>query len=221
MYKLLIVEPDPGLGALMKKKMEEEYEVTLTSDPKDALAIALQKTPDCILLDLVSAQVAGLELCQTLGSLSHTQLIPIFIITTEGNEKPESAFQGISAAARFSKPLDYDGMKARMADVMASRHPERRTEIRVALRVVVKLEGADARGAKFVLVAITEDVSASGFRCGCTFDLPKGRVVEVYLISNEESHVGQARVVRSEGTGTALPLYGFRFVGKPAKWVID
>ena len=68
----------------------------------------------------------------------------------------------------------------------------------------------------FEEVSATENVSQSGFLCGCTALLKKDAVVEVYLVSGGTKFVGKARVVRSEGCDTPYPRYAFRFDIKKA-----
>lgn len=220
MPKLLIVEDDRAMRDLLRGHLEDEYEIIDTGDASEALALALQQKPDCVLLDLVMPKFSGFELCQTLASVSLTQLIPIFIISGEPAEKYKAFCQNLGAVEYFEKPVDFSRLKARLADVLKAKQPERRTEVRIRLRVVLRLEGTDTSGAKFEAVATTEDVSAGGFFCGCPAQLEKDSVVKVFL-SQEERYIGQARAVRFERRNTASPHYGFRFVEKPSRWILQ
>ncbi len=218
MPKLLIVEDDGAMRDLLRDHLEDAYEIIETGDASEALALALQQKPDCVLLDLVMPKFSGFELCQTLASVSLTQLIPIFIISGEPAEKYKVFCQNLGAAEYFQKPVDFSRLKARLADVLKTKQPERRAEVRI--RVVLRLEGTDTSGAKFEAVATTEDVSAGGFFCGCPAQLEKDSVVKVFL-SQEERYIGQARAVRFERRNTASPHYGFRFVEKPSRWILQ
>ena len=220
MPKLLIVEDDGAMRDLLRDHLEDAYEIIETGDASEALALALQQKPDCVLLDLVMPKFSGFELCQTLASVSLTQLIPIFIISGEPAEKYKAFCQNLGAAEYFEKPLDFSRLKARLADVLKAKQPERRAEVRIRLRVALRLEGTDTSGAKFEVVATTEDVSAGGFFCGCPAQLEKDSLVKVFL-SQEERYIGQARAVRSERRNTASPHYGFRFVQKPNRWILQ
>ena len=72
----------------------------------------------------------------------------------------------------------------------------------------------------FEEVSATENVSQSGFLCGCTASLKNDSTVEVYLVGGT-NFVGTARVVRSEGCDTPYPRYAFRFVHKEGDWILQ
>jgi hypothetical protein len=98
---------------------------------------------------------------------------------------------------------------------------DRRREVRVHLRVMLKLRGTDINQKPFEEVSATENVSISGFLCGCTALLSKDSTIEVYLISGDTKFVGKARVVRSEGSDTPYPRYAFRFEQKEGDWILQ
>jgi two-component system, cell cycle sensor histidine kinase and response regulator CckA len=76
-------------------------------------------------------------------------------------------------------------------------------------------------GKPFEELSATENVSQSGFLCGCTALLKKDSTIEVYLVSGGTKFVGKARVVRSERCDTSYPRYAFRFVEKEGDWILQ
>jgi hypothetical protein len=87
--------------------------------------------------------------------------------------------------------------------------------------VILKLRGKDKNGTPFELFTTTENVSANGFFCGCTAALEKDATLDVFLCHEGEHSVGIACVVRTESRDMPLPRYGFRFVKKPAQWILQ
>ncbi len=79
--RVLVVDDDPSARNLLKERLGDSYDVTETSDPKEALSLAMSTKPNCILLDLHMPGLTGFELCKTLSSLSLTQLIPIMVLS--------------------------------------------------------------------------------------------------------------------------------------------
>ena len=69
-------------------------------------------------------------------------------------------------------------------------------------------------------MTFSENVSMSAFFCGSIAKLAKDSIVEVFLMSGGEQFAGRARMVRSEAEDTPYPRYAFRFVERPAHWVI-
>lgn len=222
MDKLLVVDDEEAMRRLLRINLEDIYEIIDTGSPEQALALVMQGKPNAILLDLRMPNYSGFELCQTFKSMTSTQLIPIIIIIISGEAgaTTKSFCKELGAAAYFEKPVDFDALRAGLARVLHAAQPERRSEVRVRLRVMLKLRGTDINGKPFEEMSATENVSKSGFFCGCAALLKKDSTIGVYLVSGGTTFVGTARVIRSEGCETSYPRYAFRFAQKEGDWVL-
>jgi DNA-binding response OmpR family regulator len=221
MDKLLIVDDEEAMRRLLRINLADLYEIIDTGTPEQALAMAMQDKPNAILLDLRMPNFSGYELCRTFKSMTSTQLIPIMIISGEAGATTKVLCKELGAAEYFEKPLDFDALRASLAKVLHAAQPDRRREVRVHLRVMLKLRGTDINQKPFEEVSATENVSKSGFLCGCTALLSKDSTLDVYLISGGTKLVGKASVVRSEGGDTPYPRYAFRFVQKEGDWILQ
>lgn len=220
MEKLLVVDDDEALRRLMRIELGDLYEIVDTGQPEEGLALALEHKPNAILLDLRMPKYSGYELCQTFSSYSWTQSIPVIIVSGEAGAQTKDHCKQLGAAAYFEKPVDFDELKKCLAQV-GQKHPEiRRKEIRVRLRVPLRLLGTDVRGIRFAETAKTENVSPSGFLCYCAVDLQIDSVIDVFLTTGGEQHVGQARVVHSDRENGAIRRYGCCFVSKKGPWIL-
>jgi CheY-like chemotaxis protein len=221
MAKLLVVDDEEAVRRLIRLNLMDTYTIVDTGEPEQALALALEHKPHAILLDLRMPKYSGLELCQTLTSFSATQLIPIFVISGEGGSQTKEFCRHFGVVAYFEKPIDFDALRKGLSEFLKNGRKERRTEVRVHLRVPLKLSGTDEAGNPFTIYTITENVSRSAFLCSCSVTLADNSTVNVRSVSPAEQLIGMAQVVRSERDETSYPKYAFKFFGKPDRWVLE
>jgi two-component system cell cycle sensor histidine kinase/response regulator CckA len=219
--RILIVDDDKAMRGLLRDHLKDDYRIFETGDPEAAIALALQHKPDAVLLDLMMPKFSGFEVCQTLIALSYTQQIPIFIVSGEVATKYKVFCQNLGSAGYFEKPVDFNELRACLAAVLRDKKAKQRAETRIRLNVILELRGKDKHGTSFELFTMTENVSANGFFCGCTAALEKDATLDVYLLHEGEHYAGTARVVRIESGDTPCPRYAFRFVKKPAEWILQ
>jgi CheY-like chemotaxis protein len=219
MPRLLLVDGDESARKLLRLRLKDAYEILETGDPEEALAIALSRKPDAILLDLLLPNFSGFEICRTLSTLSFTQLIPVFIVTGESAARYKDFAESLGAKAYFQKPVDYAALQARLAQEIGGDRRNRRSEARVRLRVMLKICGLDAKGKPFETLAVTENVSAHGFCCACPETLAMNSTVDVFFHSHGGKFAGKALIVRVEWPNAPGQLYGFQFIGPPTDWI--
>ncbi len=221
MGKILVVDDDESMRRLIRLNLAAEHEVIDTGQPELALSLALEHKPDAILLDLRMPKYSGFELCRTFTSFSATQLIPVFVISGEAGTKTKDFCRELGARAYFEKPVDFDRLLASVSDCLKSRRVERRGEVRVRLRVPLKLRGTGVNGEAFHTLTTAENVGRNSFICACSFLLAIGSIVEVSLVGSADETVGKAKVIRAEDTGTEYPYYALRFLEPPNNWVLN
>ena len=221
MGKLLVVDDDEALRRLMRLELSDTYEIVDSGEPEQGLALALEHKPDAILLDLRMPKYSGYELLQTFTSLSRTQMIPVIVVSGEAGGQTKEHCKQLGAAAYFEKPIDFEALRECLGQIAKTRRYVPRSEVRVRLRVPLKLRGTDSHGKKFEEVATTENVSLNGFLFACTAELPSDSIVDVYLTSPAGDYVGKAKIVHADSKGAPLRRYGGRFIEKTGPWVLQ
>jgi CheY-like chemotaxis protein len=221
MGKVLVVDDDEALRRLMRLELSDTFEVIDSGEPEQALALALENKPDAILLDLRMPKYSGYELLQTFTTLSHTQKIPVIIVSGEAGGQTKEHCKQLGAAGYFEKPIDFDALRECLKQIAKTRRYIPRTEVRVRLRVPLKLRGTDSHGNKIDQETTTENVSLSGFLCTSTAELSVDSIVDVYLTSCGTDYVGKAKIVHSDTKAAPLRHYGCRFVEKTGPWVLQ
>jgi len=222
MQRILVVEDDELIRNVLRRHLGRDYEIIETGDATQALALALEKRPHCILLDLNLPELSGLELCNLFSDLSATRLIPIIVITGQPAAIYKEICEKLGAVDFIEKPLNFEDLKVRLAAALEKKRAEGRAQTRVRLSVSLRLRGANELGDKAELEVTTNEVSSNGFSCPSMASLAKDSLVEVFLTGGKEQHyVGRARVVRIEQPQTARQRYGFQFIEKTGQWIIQ
>jgi CheY-like chemotaxis protein len=226
MGKLLIVDDDEAMRRLMRLELSEGYEIIDSGEGEAGLALALEHRPDAILLDLRMPNYSGYELLQTFTSFSGTQMIPVVIVSGEAGGETREHCKQLGAAGYFEKPIDFEALRKSLQQIAKARRCIPRSEVRVRLRVSLKLRGTDAQGKKFEEAAATENVSLSGFLCGSAGDIAVNSILDVYIVDvfragYGEDYVGTAKVVHADSKGGPVRHYGCRFVKKAGPWVLQ
>lgn len=221
MGKLLVVDDDPALRRLMRLELSDAYEVIDSGEPEQGLALALEHKPDAILLDLRMPKYSGYELLQTYTSFSRTQLIPVIIVSGEAGAQTKEHCKQLGAAAYFEKPIDFDELRTCLQRVARESRLIPRAEVRVRLRVPLKLKNSNGRGEVFEGAATTENVSLSGFSCTSSAEFSIHSIVDVYMTSHGENYVGKAKIIHCDSRGAPLRHYGCSFIEKKGPWVLQ
>ena len=221
MGKLLVVDDDEALRRLMRLELSDTYEVIDSGEPEQGLALALESKPEAILLDLRMPKYSGYELLQTFTSFSHTQKIPVIIVSGEAGGQTKEHCKQLGAAGYFEKPIDFDALRICLRQVAKTRQDTPRSEVRVRLHVPLKLRGTNSNGEKFDEPATTENVSVSGFMCVCNAAFPVQATLDVYLTNLGDKYVGKVKVIHSDSQGAKLRRYGCVFTEKSGPWVLQ
>lgn len=122
--KVLIVEDDPGISMSLKDEFESlGYTVFKAENGQKGLAIARQKSPDLIILDLMIPYMDGYEVCRELRNEGNRT--PIIMLTAKNKELDKVLGLELGADDYVTKPFSHRELMARVRAVL------RRTSERV------------------------------------------------------------------------------------------
>lgn len=221
MKRMMLVENDQAMRTLVHQELGDLYEIVETGDSTEALALALETEPDFIVLDLMLPRFSGMELCQTLASVSNTQQIPVFVLAGRSSAEHRDHCLHLGAKDFFESPVDFARLKQSIATALCRPPKERRKEPRIRLKVVLKLAGTAKTGKQFEMLTATDDVSIGGFLCRCPAPVEKGTVVEVYLISRgDDTFAGKAEIIHVHWEGMPWQSCGCKLIEKTGAWVL-
>ncbi len=196
MQKILIVEDEPHIAALISRVLQEAgYDAYVALDGKMAIGLFEALRPHMVVTDVVMPQVGGHELCQQIRRQKSN--IPILMLTALSNT--EDVVQGLDAGADdyLVKPFRVPELLARVRALL--RRAEQLEQLQVSMladlsldhntkevhrnRELIKLTATEYRLLEFMMrhkgrlktrMEILEDV------WGVDFD-PGTNVVDVYI----------------------------------------
>ena len=118
---LVVDDQSMNVHILSTRLTLEGYEVLTATDGDQAIALARDRQPDLILLDVLMPDPDGFEVCRRLKADSSLPFIPILIVTAKG--EPEDMVAGFEAGADdyLTKPLDRNVLVARVAALLRSK----------------------------------------------------------------------------------------------------
>jgi len=110
--KVLVVEDDPNLLEALKYNLQKEsYDVVITIDGEQAIAIARREKPDLVILDVMLPKMNGFEVCSILRK---EMTAPILILTARADETDKIVGLEIGADDYMTKPFSMRELLARV-----------------------------------------------------------------------------------------------------------
>jgi DNA-binding response OmpR family regulator len=114
--KILVVDDDPKIVELIRLYLEKDgYWVLAAYDGLEALALARQRCPDLILLDLLLPEMDGLDVCHILSTESE---VPIIMLTAKATDEDKLVGLELGADDYITKPFNPREVVARVRAVL-------------------------------------------------------------------------------------------------------
>ncbi len=155
---VLIVDDEKSIVDILKFNLEQsEYSTICAYDGREGLALAKEKNPDLILLDVMLPYIDGFEVCKTLRSEGIN--IPIIMITAREEETDKVFGLELGADDYITKPFSIRELLARVKTNMR----------RVATTEAPPTEGA-GEAIRFKEIVIDFE-RHTVFKCGKALDL--------------------------------------------------
>ena len=128
---LLIVDDDNDFAGAVRTVLQSQgHEILTESDPGQAIGRIRQRRPDAVILDVMfpESDTAGFELARsirrTFGEL------PVLLLTAVNQQFPlgfsnkDLDSTWLPAAALLEKPVDFQALSAKVAEILAAAHPK-------------------------------------------------------------------------------------------------
>ncbi len=102
---ILIVDDLPDNIRLLGEILKSDYQILVATNGQDAIALAEEKRPDLILLDIMMPDMNGYEVCERLRDATTTRDIPIIFVTAMNQIENEVVALELGAIDFLTKPV--------------------------------------------------------------------------------------------------------------------
>ncbi len=105
-YKILIIDDDPGMVRLLESKLGHRgFSILSTDDASAGLEMAVKKSPDLIVLDVMMPMINGYNICRLLKE-EEKLTVPVVMLTGRTTDEDKQIGKEVGADAYLTKPLD-------------------------------------------------------------------------------------------------------------------
>jgi DNA-binding response OmpR family regulator len=119
--RILIVDDDPLMCNLLTLTLHREgYETDAVYSGQDALDYLSGRNVDLILLDIMMADLNGIEVLRTLQTDPATASIPVIVLTARADAITQQTGLDAGAVEYLTKPIAPDDLVERVRGVLAA-----------------------------------------------------------------------------------------------------
>lgn len=118
---ILIIDDNQDIRVYLRSVLQNDYSILEANDGEEGAAMAIEKTPDLILCDIMMPIKDGLTVCKELKANIATSHIPIIMLTARSSNLYEIEGLNTGADDFISKPFDPQIVKARIFSALQNR----------------------------------------------------------------------------------------------------
>lgn len=118
--RILAVDDDPTIGKLLTLVLTQSgYQVTVANTGEQALQLAAEHPPDLAILDVMLPGLNGYAVCRQLRQNPATNLLPILMLTAQGETRDKLAGFEAGADDYLTKPFEPSELAYRVKALLA------------------------------------------------------------------------------------------------------
>ncbi len=118
MKKILLVDDDPKIRALLQATIGGRYKIIEAGDGRETIEKVKKEKPSLIILDVLMPNMDGFEVCRIIKNDPELIKIPVILLTAK--KDPEDRRRGIEAGCDeyFTKPFSPRALLKRIEELL-------------------------------------------------------------------------------------------------------
>ncbi len=126
--RVLVVEDEPEIAAVLAEVLRSRYKVEVARDGAEGLARARSSPPDLVVMDVFLPKLDGLDAAVALKSSSDTASIPVILLSAHQGVADKVRALNLGAVDYMSKPFNAKELLNRTERALQLRRTEREVE---------------------------------------------------------------------------------------------
>lgn len=104
--RILVVDDEMYIVNILDFSLESEgYRVTTAANGEEALRMAVEQSPDLIILDVMMPKIDGYEVCRALKAKEETKQVPIILLTAKDRDADRKKGEEVGCDIYMTKPF--------------------------------------------------------------------------------------------------------------------
>jgi len=117
---VLAIDDSVLIHHIIQRTLEPDYEVLVTDNPVDALAMLNQQKIEVVLLDVAMPTISGLEICRTIRNIPQFQHLPVVLVTSRDRSFDRVQGRLAGATEYLTKPFEGDQLRQILQKLVVS-----------------------------------------------------------------------------------------------------
>lgn len=117
---ILIIDDEPDMREFLRLILKSQFKILEANDGHQGIHLAIQNSPEIILLDMMLPGKNGIDVCHELFQHKNTETIPVIMLTARADDEMKIEALNAGATDFLTKPFSILELKIRIKNILQS-----------------------------------------------------------------------------------------------------